>query len=153
LENYDYSVHGGVNPNTIYGGFTRGTGRAKENIVHICSGGIVDAAVGGINCGGDTIVNETVHFARFFGVKIAVDVKSLYGAAKTHGQVRRVIVGDRGNAALASEDVLPSAGDAAADRADDAHAGYDDTWYGSAAGGLRHVFPAVSVTRRLSAHG
>ena len=35
LENYDYSVHGGVNPNTIYGGFTRGTGRAKDNIVHI----------------------------------------------------------------------------------------------------------------------
>ena len=57
LEDYDYSVHGNPNPNTIYGGFTRGTGRAKDNIVHIRSGGTVDNAVGGITYGGDAVGN------------------------------------------------------------------------------------------------
>ena len=61
LENYDYSVHGAPNTNTIYGGFTRGTGRAKENIVHIRSGGTVDSAVGGITCGGGDAVGNRVY--------------------------------------------------------------------------------------------
>ena len=81
LENYDYSVHGGVNPNTIYGGFTRGTGRAKENIVHICSGGIVDAAVGGINCGGGDAVGNRVYLHAGGLVNEAVSGGSVYGAS------------------------------------------------------------------------
>ena len=81
LENYDYSVHGGVNPNTIYGGFTRGTGRAKENIVHICSGGIVDAAVGGINCGGGDAVGNRVYLHAGGLVNEVVSGGSVYGAS------------------------------------------------------------------------
>ncbi|WP_050794997.1 autotransporter outer membrane beta-barrel domain-containing protein [Centipeda periodontii] len=81
LENYDYSVHGGVNPNTIYGGFTRGTGRAKENIVHIRSGGIVDAAVGGINCGGGDAVGNRVYLHAGGLVNEAVSGGSVYGAS------------------------------------------------------------------------
>ena len=81
LENYDYSVHGGVNPNTIYGGFTRGTGRAKENIVHICSGGIVDSAVGGINCGGGDAVGNRVYLHAGGLVNEAVSGGSVYGAS------------------------------------------------------------------------
>ena len=52
LENYDYS---GKN---IFGGFTRGTGRAKNNTVDIRSGGKVDAAYGGITYGGDVVGNR-----------------------------------------------------------------------------------------------
>ena len=51
LENYDYSGK------KIFGGFTRGTGRAKDNRVHIRSGGTVGAAYGGITYGGDVVGN------------------------------------------------------------------------------------------------
>ena len=61
LENRDYSVHGAPHPNTIYGGFTRGTGRAKNNTVHIGSGGTVDSAVGGITYGGGDAVGNRVY--------------------------------------------------------------------------------------------
>ncbi|WP_106626091.1 autotransporter outer membrane beta-barrel domain-containing protein [Selenomonas massiliensis] len=55
LANYDYS---GKN---IFGGFTRGTGRAKDNIVHIRSGGTVDSAVGGGTYGGGDVVGNRVY--------------------------------------------------------------------------------------------
>ena len=55
LANYDYS---GKN---IFGGFTLGTGRAKDNIVHIRSGGTVDSAVGGITYGGGDVVGNWVY--------------------------------------------------------------------------------------------
>ncbi|EJO20918.1 hypothetical protein HMPREF1148_1189, partial [Selenomonas sp. FOBRC6] len=61
LENYDYSVHGGGNPNAIFGGFTCGTGRAKDNIVHIRSGGTVNSAVGGGTYGGGDVVGNRVY--------------------------------------------------------------------------------------------
>ena len=61
LENYDYSVHGGGNPNAIYGGFTCGTGRAKNNTVHIRSGGTVNSAVGGGTYGGGDVVGNRVY--------------------------------------------------------------------------------------------
>ena len=53
LADYDYRG------NNIFGGFTRGTGRAKDNIVHIRSGGTVDSAVGGgTYSGGDVVGNQ-----------------------------------------------------------------------------------------------
>ena len=101
----------------------------------------IEAAIcDGVYRCGIAVVDEAVHFAGFFGVQVAGEVKSLHGTAKTHGQCRRVIIGDRGDAAFACEDVVPCAGDAAADGANDAHAGHDDTRYGSVGNLLRHVF-------------
>ena len=52
LADYDYR---GKN---IFGGFTRGTGRAKDNIVHIRENGKVGAAYGGVTYrGGDAVGN------------------------------------------------------------------------------------------------
>ena len=53
LADYDYSG------NNIFGGFTRGTGRAKDNIVHIRENGKVEAAYGGVTySGGDAVGNR-----------------------------------------------------------------------------------------------
>ena len=81
LENYDYSVHGNPNPNTIYGGFTRGTGRAKDNIVHIRENGTVDSAVGGITCGGGDAVGNRVYLHAGGLVDGFVSGGSVYGAS------------------------------------------------------------------------
>ena len=86
LENYDYSVHGAPNPNTIYGGFTRGTGRAKNNIVHIRSGGTVDSAVGGITYGGDAVGNRVYLHAGGLvdGVVFGGSVRGASGSAENN---------------------------------------------------------------------
>ena len=81
LENRDYSVHGNPNPNTIYGGFTRGTGRAKDNIVHIRENGTVDSAVGGITCGGGDAVGNRVYLHAGGLVDGFVSGGSVYGAS------------------------------------------------------------------------
>ncbi|WP_315437139.1 hypothetical protein [uncultured Selenomonas sp.] len=81
LENYDYSVHGNPHPHTIYGGFTRGTGRAKDNIVHIRENGTVDAAVGGITCGGGDAVGNWVYLHAGGLVDGYVSGGSVYGAS------------------------------------------------------------------------
>ena len=75
LENYDYR---GKN---IFGGFTRGTGGAKSNIVHIRSGGTVYSAVGGITYGGGDAVGNRVYLHAGGLVDVFVSGGSVRGAS------------------------------------------------------------------------
>ena len=74
LENYNYS---GKN---IFGGFTRGTGGAKNNTVHIRENGKVATAYGGITYGGDAVGNRVYLHAGGL-VNEAVSGGSVYGAS------------------------------------------------------------------------
>ena len=75
LADYDYR---GKN---IFGGFTRGTGRAKDNIVHIRSGGTVYSAVGGITYGGGDAVGNRVYLHAGGLVDVFVSGGSVRGAS------------------------------------------------------------------------
>ena len=75
LADYDYRGK------KIYGGFTRGTGSAKNNTVHIHENGKVDAAYGGITYGGGDAVGNWVYLHAGGLVDGAVSGGSVRGAS------------------------------------------------------------------------
>src|SRR4029077_10777054 len=89
--------------------------------------GEIDAAVGdGLHAGGDAVVHEFVHAARFLGRDVLRDVKVADLAAEAGRESRHVETRDRADAALTAQHGIPRTGDRAPHRRDDPEACDDD---------------------------
>lgn len=78
---------------------------------------IVQARIGDcLQCGGNAVVDEYVHPARFFRADVLSDVETAHFAGDTAVDVGCVKAGNRADAAFAGEQGVPSLCDSVADR-------------------------------------
>ena len=85
--------------------------------VFVESRAVVKAGVGhGLQGGGDAVVDEAVHAARFFGADVLVDVEIFDFAGNPAGEIGGIKTGNGADAAFAGQQVVPCARDVVAYR-------------------------------------